>query len=288
VEDRSAAQGALNDDAGSGPQAESRDPRGGSVLRRRDPLPTDVRALPTLPPAFDSILDAGLASLHVLATPRQRAALGDHVRLLLAWTQAINLTSIRDPAAAAREHVLDSLTAVPLLRARGVTAVLDLGSGGGFPGIPLAVILPARRVLLVESVGKKARFLATAVAGLGLEPQVAVAAARAEELASDPHQRGAWQAVVARAVTNLAELAELALPLLAPGGLLLAWKRRPLEDELGRAGPAIATLGGGEPALTPVGIDGLSDHVLVAITQLRRAPAGFPRDPASRRRRPLG
>jgi 16S rRNA (guanine527-N7)-methyltransferase len=241
-----------------------------------------------LPAEFDAILDAGLASLQLNLTPRQRAALGDHVRLLLAWTEAINLTSIRDPAAVAREHVLDSLSAASLLRTRGVTGVLDLGSGGGFPGIPLAVVLPAHRVLLVDSVGKKARFLATAIAALGLAPGVAVAAVRAEELGADPRQRGTWPAVVVRAVTNLAELAELALPLLAPGGLLLAWKRRPLDDELSRARPAAAILGGGEPALTPVAVAGLSDHVLVAIEKRRPTPAGFPRDPATRRRRPLG
>ncbi len=258
------------------------------MLSRRDPLPTDVRALPPLPAEFDAIVDAGLATLDLVATPHQRAALGDHVRLLLAWTQAINLTSIRDPATAAREHVLDSLTAVPMLRARGVTAVLDLGSGGGFPGIPLALVLPADRMVLVDSVGKKARFLATAVAALGLGPRVTVVAARAEELGADARHRGSWPAVVVRAVTNLAELAELALPLLAPGGLLLAWKRRPLEDELSRAAAAVAILGGGKPSLTPVGIDGLSDHVLVAIEKRRPTPAGFPRDPATRRRRPLG
>jgi 16S rRNA (guanine527-N7)-methyltransferase len=166
--------------------------------------------------------------------------------------------------------------------------VLDLGSGGGFPGIPLAVVLSAHRVLLVDSVGKKARFLATAIAALGLAPGVAAAAARAEELGADRRQRGTWPAVVVRAVTNLAELAELALPLLTLGGLLLAWKRRPLDDELSRARPAIAILGGGEPALTPVAVDGLSDHVLVAIEKRRPTPAGFPRDPATRRRRPLG
>jgi 16S rRNA (guanine527-N7)-methyltransferase len=258
------------------------------VLRHRHPLPTDVRALPRLPAEFEAILDAGLVALRLEAAISQRAALGDHVRLLLAWTEAINLTSIREPAAAAREHVLDSLTAVPLLRAQGVTDVLDLGSGGGFPGIPLAVVLPARRGLLVESVGKKARFLATAVGALGLGPRVAVAAARAEELAADPRHRGTWPAGTPPARTRRGPLAELALPLLAPGGLLLAWKRRPLDDELSRAWRAVAILGGGEPAVTPVGVEGLADHVLVTIDKRRPTPTGFPRDPATRRRRPLG
>jgi 16S rRNA (guanine527-N7)-methyltransferase len=258
------------------------------VLRRRDPLPTGVRKLAPLPAEFGAILNAGLAGLRLEASPRQRAALGDHVRLLLAWTETINLTAIRDPAAAAREHVLDSLSAIPLLRARGVSAVLDLGSGGGFPGIPLAVVLPARRALLVDSVGKKSRFLATAVEALGLGGRVAVATARAERLAADARQQGAWQAVVARAVTNLAELTELALPLLAPGGVLVAWKRGSLHEELSRAGRAAAFLGGGEPTVTTVGVEGLSDHVLVAIEKRRPTPAGFPRDPATRRRRPLG
>src|SRR6185295_6018856 len=97
-----------------------------------------------------------------------RAAIGDHVRLLLAWTAAINLTAIRDPVAAAREHVLDSLAALPLLRARGTPDLLDLGSGGGFPGVPLAIGLPRARTVLVESVGKKATFLAAVVDALEL------------------------------------------------------------------------------------------------------------------------
>jgi 16S rRNA (guanine527-N7)-methyltransferase len=258
------------------------------VSHRRDPLPTDVATLSTLPAEFDAVLDAGLHTLRLSVEGPERAALGDHVRLLLAWTEAINLTSIRDAVAAAREHVLDSLTAVPLLRAHGTSAVLDLGSGGGFPGIPLAVVLPARRALLVDSVGKKARFLSTAVDALGLAPRVGVQAARAEQLAADRRHRERWPAVVARAVTNLAELAEVGLPLVARGGLLVAWKRGSLDDELARASRAIETLGGGTPRLHPVAVDGLTDHVLVTIEKHRPAPAGFPRDPATRRHRPLG
>jgi 16S rRNA (guanine527-N7)-methyltransferase len=259
------------------------------VTRLRDPLPTDVTDLPPLPAAYDDVLDAGLATLGLSLDDQARAAIADHVRLLLAWTTAINLTAIRDPVAAAREHVLDSLSALPLLRARNVPDLLDVGSGGGFPGVPLAIGLPRARTVLVESVGKKATFLATVVDALGLRPRVAVAATRAETLAADPHHRGRWSAVVVRAVGPLAELAELGLPLLAPGGVLVAWKRRAgdglaLEAEIAAAGPIIAAAGGASPGVEPVAVRGLVDHVLVVIEKTGPTPPAFPRDPAARRR----
>ena len=134
--------------------------------RLREPLPSRVEGLPELPAEALAVLDAGLATLGLadLAEPA-RTALADHLRLLLAWNTAINLTAIRDPTEAVRRHVLDSLTAVPILRERGIDALVDLGSGGGFPGLPLAAVLPARRALLVESVAKKARFLEVAAGG---------------------------------------------------------------------------------------------------------------------------
>jgi 16S rRNA (guanine527-N7)-methyltransferase len=102
------------------------------------------------------VLDATLLELGLSIDATVRRAIDDHVRLLLRWTEAINLTAIRDPAEAARLHVADSLAAVPVLRARSIDRFLDLGSGGGFPGLPLALALPAARAVLVESVGKKA------------------------------------------------------------------------------------------------------------------------------------
>src|SRR4029077_18074064 len=106
-----------------------------------------------------------------------------------------------------------------------VDAFVDLGSGGGLPGVPLAIALPARRALLVESTGKKARFLETAVAAVApaddhdtaSEATIDVAGVRAEVLARDPAQRGAWPCVTARAVAALPDLVELAVPLLRPG-----------------------------------------------------------------------
>jgi 16S rRNA (guanine527-N7)-methyltransferase len=283
------------------------------VTRPRDPLPTDVTDLPPLPAGYDDVVAEGLAALGLTLDEAALAAIADHVRLLLAWTAAINLTAIREPVAAAREHVLDSLTALPLLRSRNTSDLLDIGSGGGFPGIPLALALPRARTVLVESVGKKATFLAAVLDALELRPRVAVAATRAETLAADPHHRGRWSTVVVRAVGPLAELAELSLPLLAPGGVMVAWKRqgedrrpdrdgpdgrggpdgpvaqvgaggRDLGAEIGAAEPVIAALGGGRPRVEPVAVPGLLDHVLVVIEKVGPTPAGYPRDPATRRR----
>jgi 16S rRNA (guanine527-N7)-methyltransferase len=277
------------------------------VTRLRDPLPTDVSDLPPLPGGYDDVVAAGLAALGLTLDDATRTAIADHVRLLLAWTAAINLTAIREPVAAAHEHVVDSLTALPLLRSRNTPDLLDLGSGGGFPGIPLALALPRARTVLVESVGKKATFLAAVIDALELRPRVAVAATRAETLAADPHHRGRWSTVVVRAVGPLAELAELSLPLLAPGGVMVAWKRRSEATPEGRAAPEtrdaddgrdrrdlaaeigaarrlIAELGGGRPRVDPVTVPGLTDHVLVVIEKVGPTPAGYPRDPATRRR----
>ncbi len=92
---------------------------------------------------------------------------------------------------------------------------------------------------------------------------------------------------MARAVAELAELSELSLPLLRIGGLLVAWKRRPLDDELARAEPALRQLGGRIAAVEPVAVPGLEDHVLVVVEKIAETPPEFPRDPAARRRRPL-
>jgi 16S rRNA (guanine527-N7)-methyltransferase len=183
-------------------------------------------------------------------------------------------------------HVADSLTAVAPLRARGVDTLVDLGSGGGYPGLPLAVALPATRTLLVDSVGKKATFLETVVRATGLDAHVTVAAARAEALAGDPRHRERWAAVTSRAVGSVAETAELGFPLLRRGGCVVTWKRLPLDAELEAAGHAVEALGGGTIDVVPTAVRGLDGHVLVIVTKRGATGRNFPRDPAERRRRP--
>ena len=141
----------------------------------RSPLPADPTALPPLPEAFHRTLADGLGALRLALEPAQLDQLEAYVRLLLAWSPAINLTAIREPVAVAREHLLDSLSAVAAIGGGAAGGILDLGSGAGLPGIPLAVAIPGARVLLVESVAKKAAFLQTAIDALGLASRVTVA-----------------------------------------------------------------------------------------------------------------
>jgi 16S rRNA (guanine527-N7)-methyltransferase len=262
-------------------------PQEGALDRPRVPLPTRVQDLPPLPDEYTDVLDAGVRALGIELSGDARAVIDAHVRLLLAWTVAINLTAIRDPAEVARLHVLDSLAAVPYLQRRGVGRVLDLGSGGGFPGLPLAAALGADRALLVDSVGKKIQFLRTVIKATGLERRVAAEAERAEAIARDPRDRESWPAVTARAVTSLTELIELGLPLLAPGGVLVAWKRGPVREELDGAAGALRALRADRPQVVPAGVPGLDGHCLVIVPRGGPIDVRFPRDPAERRRRPL-
>ena len=254
--------------------------------RPREPLPTRVAETPDLPPAYLDALERGLDALGLSLTTSARAAIDGHARLLLAWTQSVNLTAIREPAEVALRHVVDSLSGLAILREQRVDRFVDLGSGGGYPALPLATALPAARVLLAEPIGKKAAFLKTVIEATDLQGTVEAAAVRAESLAGDSRHRGQWPAVMARAVAGLAELIELAFPLLAPGGILIAWKRGDLATELAAAEHAVAALGGGRLDVHPVDVPGLEGHCLVIATARGRAPEAYPRDPGTRKRRP--
>lgn len=256
--------------------------------RRREPLPTRVQDTPPLPAEYGDALDAGLADLGLALEPSARSAIDAHVRLLLAWTTAINLTAIREPAAVARGHVIDSLSALSVITGRTPRRLLDIGSGGGFPGLPLAAVLTGIDVTLLEPVRKKARFLSTVASATGLDDRVTVDARRAEDVARDQDARGGLDVVTARAVASTADVVELAFPLVAPSGALIAWKRGDLRAEVAAARRAIDALGGGTLDVIDVAVRGLDGHRLVVATRSADSPVPdtYPRDPAQRRRRP--
>ena len=268
----------------------------------RPALPTRADDLPPMDRRFDEMLDTGLAELGLTGTlagdDAARASYEAHARLLRAWSEAINLTTIREPADIARRHVCDSLSAAaPLVeRLWPGASLIDVGSGAGYPGLPLVAALPLGRAALLDSVGKKARFLGVAAAAVGAAlaaagrpaPIVEAIAERAEDLAGDEEHRATWDVVTARAVGSLAEVVELALPLLREGGLAVVWKREEerggLRSELRDAGSIIRSTGGGRPEVIVVDAASLPGHRLVVVRKERPTPGRFPR-PASIRRR---
>jgi 16S rRNA (guanine527-N7)-methyltransferase len=172
-----------------------------------------------------TLLD-GARALGLDLDESQVARLTAHLDLMDEWNERMNLTAIRERPAQITKHVLDSLSVLPWLRGRRVA---DVGSGAGFPGIPLAIVAPGVHFALVESVGKKCRFLEHVRDNLGLE-NVEVVQARAEALKPDAR----FETVLARAVGPVADLVRNAGPLVAGGGRLLAMKGRFPEEELAR------------------------------------------------------
>ena len=224
---------------------------------------------------------ARLASRHGL--PRgaadQLAAL-----LELVATEPAAITAVRDPTEGVDVHVADSLVALDLPAVRAARRIADLGSGGGFPGLALAIALPEARVALVESVGRKCAFLAKAAADLGLR-HVEVVNARAEAWEEG---LGAHDLVVARAVAPLAVLVEYAAPLLAPEGLLVAWKGRLEPAEVADGAAAAAALGMSSPEATHVQpFPAAHDRALYLSSKVSPTPDRYPRRPGMARKRPI-
>jgi 16S rRNA (guanine527-N7)-methyltransferase len=211
------------------------------------------------------------------------------VGLLLAANRRVNLTRVTSPDEVARLHLLDALAALAEIDRMAPAEAIDLGSGGGLPALPLAMVRPEMNWTMVDSVGKKATILAEFVQALGLR-NVTVIADRAEALGRSAAHRERYGLVTARACAALPVLAELALPLLAIGGSLLAWKG-PLsktDEEVRRGQEAAGQLGGGPLRILDPGVAALGGHRFVIVPKERPTEARFPRRPGEPGRRPLG
>ena len=233
------------------------------------------------------------ARLRLALGGEERARFARYLALLGEWRGRAGLTSLADPEAIQRRHFGESLALLAALRAAGLLApgetesVVDVGSGAGFPGLPMLILEPALRLTLVEAHRRRARFLETAAAELGLGG-VEVVAARAEEAGRDPALRGRFGLAVARAVAPLPVLAEYLLPLLREGGAAAAPKGSAAARELEEAAGAIAALGGraGEPLALPLPPGRPPQRVLI-VRREGPLPDRYPRRPGVPRKRPL-
>lgn len=211
--------------------------------------------------------------------------------LVLEANRDLNLTAVRDAESFDRRHILESMALAAALETAGRlpagARVIDVGSGGGLPGIPLAIIRPDLAITLLEATTKKAAFLERAIARLGLG-RVRVLAARAEEAAHLPAEREQYNLALARAVAALPALAELTLPFVRVGGALAAVKGSRAAVELAEAEPALARLGGESGQLLLLG-DAREETTprLALIPKVARTPAEFPRRPGTPVKRPL-
>ena len=209
-----------------------------------------------------------------------------YARLLIERNTTTNLTAITAPADIATKHFLDSFTAIAARTWSGRERIVDVGSGAGFPGLAIHLALPGTRVTLIESMGKKARFLEEVTSTLGLEA-VEVRNERAEVLAHARRER--YDVATARAVGTLGAIIEYLLPFLRVGGDAIAWKGR-LDAELPGGEKACAAIGGEIVKITPTSELGagkiLPGRSLVLIRKVRATPTRYPRSPAEAKRRP--
>lgn len=247
-----------------------------------------MSASPTPQPPRDFIEQA--ASLGIEFDADDFARLARYLELLLDANTRFNLTAITDPAEAWRRHILDSLTLLPLIESAREAReggeplrVIDVGSGGGLPGMALACVMPHVRFTLLEATGKKAKFLQETARALGLE-NVEVVNARAETIGQDHRDhRARYDLVLSRAVGPLPVLLELTVPLAKVGGAVLAIKGERAAQEATDAKGALHLLHAAVVDLRPT----LTGTIIV-IDKSRATPRLYPRAPGEPKRRPLG
>ncbi|OGT28110.1 MAG: hypothetical protein A2Z17_04340 [Gammaproteobacteria bacterium RBG_16_66_13] len=220
-------------------------------------------------------------------TRRQVESFSTYSAELLAWNERANLTAITDPGGIEVKHFLDSLTVVPHLGRSPAGLLVDVGTGAGFPGLPIKIVCPRMQVTLVEATGKKADFCRHIVERLGLEG-VDIVHTRAEDLGQDPHHRQHYDVAVARAVASMPVLMEYMLPLVRLGGRAIAQKGESGPAEAHTAEAAIRLLGGRLQQVATVELPGVAEaRHLVIVDKVAATPTAYPRRVGLPARRPL-
>lgn len=233
------------------------------------------------------LLQSAAKPFGISLTDHQLQQFGRYQALLIEWNQRLNLTRIIEPYDIVIRHFLDSLTCATVMGKMEEHRVIDVGTGAGFPGLPLKILYPEIELTLVDSVTKKTTFLAAVVEALDLKA-VTISDGRAEEIGQDANHREQYDWVVARSVAEMRILAEYLLPLCRVGGHLLAQKGENAPAEIKSAYQAIRILGGGQVQMHEVRLpDHELIHHLVVVPKERPTPKKYPRRPGLPSKRPL-
>lgn len=218
-----------------------------------------------------ALLENGLAVFVPAVYPQAVEQLLHYSVLLREKNKVMNLTAITDPCEIVSRHFLDCAALVPSIEEGA--SVLDVGTGAGFPGLPLAILCPRTTFVLLDAQRKRIDFLSEVIADLGLANCTAVHA-RAEDFARE--HRASFDLAVSRAVAQLRELSELALPMVKVGGAFLAMKAADCADEVTAAAHAFAVLGADAAELLPYTVDGTA-RILVRVRKIAETPVQYPR-----------
>lgn len=235
----------------------------------------------------ESLLRQGIADLGFPVEDKTIGQFLAYMEGILFWNDKVNLTAITDREEFIRKHFLDSLTCCPFPETEKAEKIIDVGTGAGFPGIPLALMFPDKKFTLMDSLKKRLKIIDELVGESGIA-NVRTLHGRAEDLGRVKEHREQYDLCVSRAVANLAVLAEYTLPFLKLGGTLLAYKGPEALQEIKGSGEAIRTLGGLLSEERRVTIPGLeASHVILVINKIKPTPPAYPRKAGTPAKEPL-
>ncbi len=232
-------------------------------------------------------LEKALQQLHIAYEPQMLAQFASYMEGVLSWNEKVNLTRITDHEEFVIKHFIDSVICCGSEEFRQAKKIVDVGTGGGFPGVPLAILSPDKDYTLIDSLQKRLKIIDTLCAEAGIR-NVTTLHGRAEDLAADPKYRQQFDLCVSRAVANTAVLAEYCLPFIRTGGWLLAYKGPDAETEAKEAEHAIRILGGSLTAIRSCNLAAYGlDHNLLVIQKIKDTPRKYPRKAGTPSKEPL-
>jgi 16S rRNA (guanine527-N7)-methyltransferase len=236
---------------------------------------------------FKEELQKAAAEYGINLTETQIAQYNRYFELLIEWNEKINLTAITAPKEVAIKHIIDSITAYDAALFREGTTVIDVGTGAGFPGLPLKIFCPEIKLTLMDSLNKRIKFLQTVVEELGLM-DVECVHARAEEGARNKKYRESFDIAVSRAVARLPILCEYCLPFVKKGGHFIALKGMQYNDEAEEAVKAIKVMGGSRTEIRPVKLPEIDDkRAVIIINKTMPTPKTYPRKAGTPTKNPI-
>ena len=236
---------------------------------------------------FKDELQKAAAEYGIALSDKQMEQFNRYFELLVEWNEKINLTAITEPKEVAIKHMIDSITAYDEKIFQDGVTVIDVGTGAGFPGLPLKIFCPEIKLTLMDSLNKRIKFLQTVVEELGLQ-DVECVHARAEEGARNKKYRESFDIAVSRAVARLPILCEYCLPFVKKGGHFIALKGMQFHEEAEEAAKAIKVMGGSKTEIRPVKLPELDDkRAVITITKTMPTPKAYPRKAGTPTKNPI-